>query len=223
MKRLNNFLPFFIVLSCLTGCNGQTKNTSQSSTPKKTDTGKIIGGGCDGCEIMYVGMPVNIYAIDTSEGFSGKGQKLLLKGTVFKPDGKTPAAGVILYYWQTDNNGLYSPREGMDDKAKRHGHIRGWVKTDEKGEYSIYTIKPACYPNDNIPAHIHLSIKEPAIANEYYVDDLVFDDDKFLTAEKRKALENRGGSGILKLITSEDMQIANHDIILGLNIPNYPK
>ena len=27
--------------------------------------------------------------------------------------------------------------------SKRHGHIRGWIKTDDNGNYSIYTIKPA--------------------------------------------------------------------------------
>lgn len=110
----------------------------------------------------------------------------------------------------------------MDEKTKHHGHIRGWVKSDEKGRYSIYTIKPAPYPNENIPAHIHISIKEPSIGNEYYIDDLVFDDDPLLTGDNRKALENRGGSGILKVLISKDLQIAEHNIILGLNVPNYP-
>ncbi len=110
----------------------------------------------------------------------------------------------------------------MDEKAKRHGHIRGWVKTDENGKYLIYTIRPAPYPNEIIPAHIHTSIKEPSIDNEYYIDEFVFDDDKLLTSAKRKALENRGGSGIFRVLISGDLQIAEHNIILGLNIPNYP-
>ena len=110
-----------------------------------------------------------------------------------------------------------------DEQAKRHGHIRGWVKSDENGKYSIYTIRPAPYPNDNMPAHIHTSIKEPTINDDYYIDEFVFDDDTLLTSEKRKALENRGGSGILRVLISNDLQIAEHNIILGLNIPNYPK
>jgi protocatechuate 3,4-dioxygenase beta subunit len=73
-----------------------------------------------------------------------------------------------------------------------------------------------------MPAHIHPSIKEPNIDNEYYIDDFVFDDDKLLTSEKRKEVENRGGNGILKVAISGDLQIAERDIILGLNIPNYP-
>jgi protocatechuate 3,4-dioxygenase beta subunit len=204
----------------LTSCNGQTK--SNSTAPQNTDTKKLVGGGCDGCEIMFVGMPTNISSVDTSAGWTEKGQKLLVTGKVYKVDGKTPAPNVIIYYWQTDNNGYYSPNQGMDEKAKRHGHIRGWVKTDENGNYSIYTIRPAPYPNETIPAHIHTSIKEPSIDNEYYIDEFVFDDDKLLTGEKRKALENRGGSGILRILLKNDLQIAEHDIVLGLNIPNYP-
>ena len=168
-------------------------------------------------------MPANINPGDTSAGWEEKGQKLLISGTVYKLDGKTPAPDVVIYYWQADNNGYYAPKDGMDDAAKRHGHIRGWVKSDENGKYAIYTIRPAPYPNADIPAHIHTSIKEPNIDNEYYLDEFVFDDDKLLTGNKRKALENRGGSGILRVLISGDLQIAEHDIILGLNIPDYPE
>ncbi|MBL0053582.1 MAG: intradiol ring-cleavage dioxygenase [Bacteroidetes bacterium] len=221
MKRLINFLLIVTLFNFLISCNERTKGNA--TTKQNTDTKKLVGGGCDGCEIMYVGMPANIKSVDTSAGWAEKGQKLLVTGTVFKLGGKTPAPNVVIYYWQTDNNGYYSLKQGLDEKAKRHGHIRGWVKTDENGKYSIYTIKPAPYPNENIPAHIHTSIKEPNIDNEYYIDEFVFDDDKYLTGEKRKALENRGGSGILRVLPSGDLQIAEHNIILGLNIPNYPE
>ena len=155
---------FLVVwLSTLTNCNGQIKTDKNES---KTDQKKLVGGGCDGCELMYVGMPKNIKSIDTSAGWAEKGQKFLITGTVYKLGGKIPAQNVIIYYWQTDNNGYYSPKEGMELKAKRHGHIRGWVKSDENGKYSIYTIRPAPYPNDVLPAHIHTSIKEPNINDE---------------------------------------------------------
>ncbi len=212
----------FILPFSLLSCYGQTKNLSQ--TPQTTtNKSKLVGGGCDGCELMFIGMPKLIKSTDYSPGWNEKGQKLLVTGTAFKLDGKTPAPNVVIYYWQTDNNGYYSPKKGMDEKAKKHGHIRGWVKTDENGKYSIYTIRPAMYPNEDILAHIHLSIKEPDIDDEYYVDELNFDDDKLFTGAKRKALENRGGSGILRVLLKDNLQIAEHDIVLGLNIPNYPK
>jgi protocatechuate 3,4-dioxygenase, beta subunit len=221
MKKLFHILTLVMLVVFLKSCQGQTK--SNLPIQKSTDIKKLVGGGCDGCELMYVGMPTNINATDTSAGWTEKGQKLLVTGKVYNIDGKTPASNVIIYYWQTDDNGYYSPKNGMDENAKRHGHIRGWVKTDKNGNYAIYTIKPAPYPNDNIPAHIHTSIKEPNIENEYYIDEFVFDDDKLLTSNKRKALENRGGSGILRVLLKEDLQIAEHNIILGLHIPNYPE
>ena len=217
MKNKLKILILIVLASTLTNCSGQTK------TENKTDRKKLVGGGCDGCELMYVGMPKNIKSIDTSTAWNEKGQKLLITGTVYKLGGKIPAPNVIIYYWQTDNNGYYSPNKGMEELAKRHGHIRGWVKSDKNGKYSIYTIRPAPYPNDVMPAHIHISIKEPTIDDEYYIDEFVFDDDILLTGQKRKALENRGGSGVLRVLLDKDMQVAEHNIILGLNIPNYPE
>ena len=221
MKRLYHIGLCILFFTILTSCNGQTESNNKTPTNSSIAKNKLIGGGCDGCEIMFVGMPANISSVDTSIGWTEKGQKLLVTGQVYKIDGRTPAPNVIIYYWQTDNNGYYSPKKGIDEKAKRHGHIRGWVKTDENGKYSIYTIRPAPYPNEDIPAHIHTSIKEPNVGNEYYIDEFVFDDDKLLTSTKRKALENRGGSGILRVLISGNLQIAEHNIILGLNIPNY--
>ena len=181
----------------------------------------IIGGGCDGCELMYIGMPNNILATSYSPAWDSDGQKLLVTGKTLKTDG-SPVADVIIYYWQTDNTGYYTPKDYLDSNVKRHGYIRGWVKSDSQGNYAIYTIKPKAYPNRDIPAHIHLSIKEAKVKNEYYVDNLVFNYDPLLTTAKRNKLENRGGSGILRTLVSEDTLIAEHNIIIGLNIPNYP-
>lgn len=217
MKKLI-ICKLIFVCSLFVSCNGQTNEKTN------TQTDKIVGGGCDGCELMYIGMPKEIHSVDTSSGWNEKGQKLIVTGTVFQLDGKTPAKGVIIYYWQTDNNGYYSPKSEMDERTKRHGHIRGWVKTDKNGKYMIRTIRPAPYPNDVLPAHIHLSIKEPDIANEYYTDEINFDDDKLLIPHfKKYPQENRGGSGAVRILLKDSLQIAEHNIVLGLNIPNYPK
>ena len=222
MRRVYQFGLFILLNATAAGCSGQNK--TPVGQPHLPANNELVGGGCDGCELMFVGMPQNINSSDTSAGWIERGQKLLITGTVYKLDGKTPAPNVIIYYWQTDTNGYYSPKDGIDEIATQHGHIRGWVKTDSSGKYSIYTIRPSPYPNANIPAHIHTSIKEPEIENEYFIDDFVFDDDKLLIPEmKRNPSQNRGGSGILRVLISGKLQIADHNIILGLNIPNYPE
>ncbi len=222
VRSLFYLVILFTLIGNLTSCNGQTQNTIQQSK-LNTENNKTVGGGCDGCELMYVGMPNNIKSIDTSAGWNGKGQKLLLTGKVYKLDGKTPAPNVIIYYWHTDDEGQYSTKKGMDSRALRHGHIRGWVKSDDNGNYSIYTIRPKPYPNRDIPAHIHISIKEPDLKDEYYIDGLVFSDDILITSKEREKFENRGGSGILRILIDQDIHVAEHNIILGLNIPNYPE
>ncbi len=212
---------FFMFLFCVVAsCSGKLKQDKGSVDTLPVN--QLVGGGCDGCELMFADKPEIIKSVDTSAGWRENGQKLLVTGTVYQLDGVTPAPGVLIYYWQTDHTGYYSPTVGMDDQVKRHGHIRGWVKTDDNGKYSVYTIRPAPYPNRNIPAHIHISIKEPDITNEYYIDELVFDDDKLLTSDKRKKMENRGGSGVLRVLASGNLQVAEHNVILELNISNYP-
>ena len=123
------------ITTTLISCQGQAVKTQPNN--EISGSRKLVGGGCDGCELMYVGMPKVINSVDTSAGWYEKGQKILLTGTVYKIDGKTPAPNVIIYYWQTDNDGYYSPKNGMNENAKRHGHIRGWVKSDEGGKYKI--------------------------------------------------------------------------------------
>ena len=209
----------------LISCSGQPDNAQQfavlQDTTQRVQSNGIVGGKCDGCEIMYISMPANISSVDTSVAWNEKGQKLLIHGTAYKLDGKTPAPNVILYYWHTDNNGYYSPAPNQDEKSKRHGHIRGWVKTDNEGHYAIYTIRPAPYPDRGIPAHIHMTVKEPGI-NEYWIDEFLFDDDPLLTGAERKKQENRGGNGILMVENKNGMQVAERNIVLGLHIPNYP-
>ena len=222
MKILNKLLFINLFFILFPGCNAQTDSNKFPNSSFYDET-KAVGGPFENGEFMYVGMPDEINSIDTSAGWNQKGQKLIITGTIFKLDGKTPAPNVILYYYHTDINGYYANKDVLDPQVVRHGYIRGWVKSDSTGKYAIYTVRPAPYPNEDMPAHIHPSIKEPDIKNEYYIDEFVFDDDRLLTGAKRKALENRGGSGVLRVLISGDLQIAEHNIILGLNIPNYPE
>jgi len=219
MKRFIQFLFLVFLCICLTNCKGQTSQKNSNDKPKNE---KVVGGPFENGDFIYIGMPDKIKDIDTSAGWTQNGQKLLITGTIYKLDGKTPAENVILYYYHTDINGYYSYKAGLDKRVVRHGYIRGWVKSNKNGEYSIYTVRPGSYPNTDFEAHIHPTIKEPNIDKEYYIDEFVFDDDILLTEEKRKKLENRGGSGILKVLNKGNLQIAAHNIILGLNIPNYP-
>lgn len=67
-------------------------------------------------------------------------------------------------------------------------------------------------------------IKEPDVKNEYWTDDLMFDDDKLLLPFiKLHKPGNLGGNGIVSVLKKDSVQIAEHNFILGLNVLNYPK
>lgn len=219
---MKKFSFILILFTLITSCNVQSNSKTQNQNKGDLDVNKIIGGGCEGCELMYEGMPEQIMHEDISIGWTKGKQKLVLTGKVYQLDGKTPASGVILYYWHTDDEGLYASSIKTPIKAKEHGQLRGWVKSDAYGNYSIKTSRPAAYPNDNIPQHIHLSIKEPDIPNEYFAD-LYFDDDPlYLTHKKKNGKLDRAGTELLRVVLDNDIQIAEHNIVLGINIPNYP-
>uniref|UniRef100_UPI00404A639F dioxygenase family protein n=1 Tax=Gelidibacter sp. TaxID=2018083 RepID=UPI00404A639F len=191
-------------------CNSQTKRT----------TSTLVGGGCEGCEAIFEYGSNPLRSIDTLPLFESNEPKLKIVGTVYKKDGKTPAKDVILYIYQTNRKGVYETRGDEKAWAKRHGIIRGWVKTDSNGYYTFYTFRPAAYVDGSEPEHIHLTVKEPN-KNEYYLDDYMFDDDPILTFKKRNKLNNRGGSGIVKPIMKDGILTIERDLILGLNIPDY--
>ena len=96
-----------------------------------------------------------------------------------------------MYFYQTDETGRYSKRgdENRDSFAWWHGKQRGWLKTNEKGEYEIDTIKPAAYPDGSEPRHIHLIVKAPTQKHCYYTADFVFTDDPLLNARYWESTE----------------------------------
>jgi protocatechuate 3,4-dioxygenase, beta subunit len=126
------------------------------------------------------------------------GTRLILEGTVYLPDGKTPAKDVLLYAYHTDNQGYYRHAESTTGQGRWHGDLRGWLRTGADGTYRIETIRPAPYPNNRIPAHIHMTVMAPG-GPERFIDDVVFDDDPLVDASTRRAGRDVGGSGIIHL------------------------
>lgn len=181
---------------------------------------KKVGGPCEGCEAIYEYGNKKLSPLDTLPKFEQNTPQLKITGKVFKADGKTPAKNVIIYIYHTNRKGIYEQKGGEKGWAKRHGFIRGWIKTGVDGRYTFYTFRPASYPDRSEPEHIHITIKEPNL-NEYYLDEYLFEDDPLLSPSIGKKQPNRGGSGIVKPVLKNGMLTIERNIILGKNIPNY--
>ena len=214
MKHITLLLA--IALISLRGC-------SQNAPEQNNSNLKRVGGPCEGCEAIYES-PVafeRLSYIDTLPDFNESSVKIKISGVIYQSDGKTPAKDVVLYFYHTNEKGYYPKKGNEPGWGKRHGYLRSWLKTNAKGEYIFYTLKPAAYPKRPEPAHIHMTIKEPG-KNEYYIDDIQFDDDPLLTKEKRDKQQNLGGNGIISLKKINNILKGNRNIILGKNILNYP-
>ncbi len=186
----------------------------------------VVGTYCDGCETMYEGIPEwgNLKWQTALAPSVEPGDRMKISGTVFKSDGRTPAKDVILYIYHTDSKGNYSTIPNQKNGI-RNGHLRGWVKTNERGAFEFTSIRPAPYPGRGIPAHIHLLVKEPG-KTIYYIDEVWFDDDPLITNEMKSKAEKRGGNMIIHLTRKENQLRTiswegSLSITLGLNIPNY--
>ncbi len=147
--------------------------------------------------------PANISWQTIIAGANEPGERLVVRGKVFKPDGRTPAPDVIIYAYHTNAKGIYPKKGNESGNARRHGYLRGWMKTDSTGRYEFRTIVPAAYPGGTNPQHIHVTVKEPD-RDEYWIDDYHFADDPILTPGQRSRLQNRGGSGIIRPARGKD-------------------
>ncbi|WP_296698478.1 intradiol ring-cleavage dioxygenase [Algoriphagus sp.] len=181
---------------------------------------KIVGGACEGCDAIFEYGEKELGPTDTLPLFLENEPKLKITGRVFDMDGKTPASDVIIYIYHTNRNGIYQKKGDETGWAKRHGFIRGWVKTDATGNYTFYTFLPGAYPSRFEPVHIHLTVKEPG-KTAYYLDEYVFEDDPLLTDQIKENLDFRGGIGLTNPIFENKILTIHRNLILGLNIPDY--
>ncbi len=206
-------LPFLLAIN---GC--AQGGSQQPNSPKD----RQAGGNCEGCEAIFES-PVAFDKLDwtdTLPGYAETEPKLVVSGKVFQKDGKTPAPDVVLYFYHTDRAGNYPKKGNETGWGKRHGYLRGWVKTNQNGEYRFYTFRPASYPDSNNPQHIHITVKEKGVV-AYYIDDFVFADDPMLSEGEINPSQQRGGSGLLKPVLKNGVYVAERNIVLGMNVPGY--
>ena len=97
---------------------------------------------------------------------SEPGDPLIVSGRVVTASG-SPAAGVVVFAYQTDRGGLY-------DKPENGPHswrLRGWARSDKDGAFTFETIRPGSYPNSNNPPHIHFTAFTPG-GERYHAGEL---------------------------------------------------
>jgi protocatechuate 3,4-dioxygenase beta subunit len=119
------------------------------------------------------------------------GEPLVITGKVFRPDGKTPAEGMVLWVYHTDRTGYYN---AQDDAS--HPRLNGWMQIPADGKYEFRTIRPGAYPHRSTPAHIHAHVYGPGYS-ERSIEDYWFKDDPRINEKELKLQAQNGGHPVI--------------------------
>lgn len=134
-------------------------------------------------DIIKAGSNTEILAIAAAEE---PGKKIRVLGTVTDGENK-PVANALVYLYQTDAKGWYAadaPHVGGNEGDMRHARLFGYVKTNNEGKFELQTIKPAGYPQSDLPAHIHVHVWADGYRD--FVNEFLFDDDERLKGTIRE-------------------------------------
>lgn len=138
------------------------------------------------------------------------GDPLVVSGRVFAPDGEHAVAGVVVYAYNTDKSGYYSP-----DGKFSHPRLKGYMKTDEEGRFELHTIVPGRYPGMHIPAHVHFNLWGAGYPAQW-TEDLRFEGDSYLTEEMKRDSAARGKFATIRPLARDSAGIYHCDVNLRL-------
>ena len=124
------------------------------------------------------------------------GQPMRIRGTAYLQDGRTPAAGVVIFAYQTDARGLYH------EEGERTWRLHGWARTDRRGRFELLTIRPGVYPNRSTPAHVHFTMEGNGLSRRW-TGDLEFADDPLLTDARKSRSSEAGRFGSIRPVVRD--------------------
>ena len=116
---------------------------------------------------------------------SEPGIPFTVRAQVLDAAGK-PLPNVEVFAYQTDQHGIYAAPGAADP-----WRLKGWAVTDAQGRFVFQTIRPAAYPSNTVPGHVHLTFKTACCGRQ--VSEVMFDDDPLVTP----AMRQREGSELL--------------------------
>jgi catechol 1,2-dioxygenase len=140
------------------------------------------------------------------------GDRLVLTGTVFSSDCRTPLPGALIEVWQANQAGLYDTNKPGNFTEATSFDLRAMLYTNEKGQYEIETIVPGRYPIPpdlpglekyaglTRPAHIHFRVLEslhvPVTTQLYFKGDPFIANDPWAAHKPALAIDLKQDGGL---------------------------
>ncbi len=150
------------------------------------------------------------------------GERLVLTGTVYSSDCRTPLPGALIEIWQANHAGLYDTDKPGNFTERAAFRLRGLLHADKRGEYEIETIVPGRYPIPpglpglekyaglTRPAHIHFRVIDglhiPLTTQLYFKGDAFIATDPWASQQRKLAIDLKQQGRFLR---------GNFDIVLS--------
>jgi catechol 1,2-dioxygenase len=210
--RLRSIVLLALAISwCLSACSG---NGSESGPAKAAADCRRTNGApqqsrafSDAASLSSVRLkpgPAITPKEASREAPARRGKPLILSGTIYAEDCRTPLAGAVIDVWQVDADGIYGPGHGTSHL--RCCYLQGTVQTGADGRYTIETIEPGRYANDpSAPAHIHFDVhyRSAGLLTEV-----------FFAGDPKVPADDSGGE-VIRLRNDGDRKLARFDIVLA--------
>lgn len=153
------------------------------------------------------------------------GDRLILSGTVYSSDCRTPLPGALIEVWQANHAGLYDTDKPGNFTEATTFRLRGLLLTNEHGKYEIETILPGRYPIPpglpglekyaglTRPAHIHIRIMDslhvPLTTQLYFKGDPFIANDPWARRKRSLAIalkqEGKRRSGVFDIVLAKGL------------------
>lgn len=133
------------------------------------------------------------------------GERLVVTGTVYSSDCRTPVPGALIEIWQANHAGLYDTDKPGNFTERGAFRLRGLLQADKHGKYEIETIVPGRYPippglpglekygGQTRPAHIHFRVTDgshiPLTTQLYFKGDSFITKDPWASQRRNLAID----------------------------------
>jgi protocatechuate 3,4-dioxygenase beta subunit len=130
---------------------------------------------------------------DTGEVKAGTPLRLTLAVSTVRDRACTPLAGAHVDVWHCDALGVYSGVKDPHFDTTGHHYLRGWQRTDEKGEARFRTIYPGWYPGRAVHIHFKVRTDPSAERGHVFTSQLYFDDALTSRVHQAPPYSSKGG------------------------------